>query len=314
MRSLRRLLHFPLAPRRAMGHTSADQAEGALGRTVDVRWERRFHLPMRSRATRRRGIAAIVIIIGATMSTFAVHSCTSAKRTILAPPQIAGADFVGSSECADCHAQQVRDLPGTTHALLTAQGKNAVAIGCESCHGPGSLHVDSGGERNTIINPSRDPRVCFQCHLGAQAEFSLPHSHPVTSGPLGTATAKMACADCHDPHRGTAVARGSDALLSLDDGCVSCHPAQRGPFVFEHEAMREGCTACHQPHGSVNPKMLTERNANLCLKCHMQPQLAEGTFDVGGRDHSLFLTQGTCNSAGCHEAVHGSQVSPSLRF
>jgi hypothetical protein len=26
------------------------------------------------------------------------------------------------------------------------------------------------------------------------------------------------------------------------------------------------------------------------------------------------VTQGSCWSAGCHEAVHGSRVNPSLRF
>ena len=255
-----------------------------------------------------------VILLAAGASASALHSCTSAARTIVAPPRIAGSEYVGSKACAECHAEYVREFPNSTHALLKAVGKNAAEIGCESCHGPGSLHTDSAGERGTIVNPKRDPKICFECHVGAKADFSLPHAHPATSGPLDLATVKIGCADCHDLHGGSAVDRGADAVLALNDGCVSCHPAQRGPFVFEHEAMREGCLACHQPHGSVNPSLLTERNANLCLKCHMQPQLAENTLGIGGRDHSFFLSQGTCSSAGCHEAVHGSQVSPSLRF
>jgi predicted CXXCH cytochrome family protein len=84
--------------------------------------------------------------------------------------------------------------------------------------------------------------------------------------------------------------------------------------VFDHEALREGCTTCHSPHGGVNAKMLTERNANLCLKCHFQQQSQPGVILIGGVDHTSRLSQGACWSAGCHEAVHGSRVSPSLRF
>jgi len=264
-------------------------------------------------SAQRLGFAGISVLAIAA-STVTLHSCTSASRTLLAPPQIAGAEFVGSNACADCHAEYNREFPNSTHALLRAVGAGVDEIGCESCHGAGSLHVDSGGQHGSIINPKRDPQICFQCHVGAQADFALPHAHPATTGALGLASVKMACADCHEPHRGPSVERGADALLAVNEGCVNCHPAQGGPFVFEHEAMREGCLSCHQPHGSVNPKLLTDRGSNLCLTCHMQPQINEATLGIGGRDHSFFMSQGTCSSAGCHEAVHGSHVSPSLRF
>jgi DmsE family decaheme c-type cytochrome len=123
----------------------------------------------------------------------------------------------------------------------------------------------------------------------------------------------MSCIQCHPPHKGIAHAGGSTQLLSQEENCVQCHPSQQGPFVFEHEALREGCTTCHSPHGSVNDKMLTERNANLCLKCHFQ-QYKNGAVYIGGVQHESKLSQGACWSAGCHEAVHGSRVSPSLRF
>jgi hypothetical protein len=35
---------------------------------------------------------------------------------------------------------------------------------------------------------------------------------------------------------------------------------------------------------------------------------------IGGSDHTLRLQQGTCWTAGCHEAIHGSRVSSALRF
>jgi predicted CXXCH cytochrome family protein len=234
-------------------------------------------------------------------------SCVTVNRTVIVPPDIPGASFVGSKSCADCHGQITKDFKTATHVNLKAHGVNADNIGCETCHGPGSVHAESGGARNTIINPNKSPEVCFQCHLDMRGRFALPHSHPVMEG-------KVSCSDCHNPHKGDAVKGGGISLTSEAETCTKCHIAQRGPFVFEHEAVREGCTTCHDPHGSVNDKLLVQRNQNLCLKCHFQQQTAPGKVLIGGRDHTAFLTRGTCWSAGCHEAVHGSHIGSSLRF
>jgi hypothetical protein len=61
--------------------------------------------------------------------------------------------------------------------------------------------------------------------------------------------------------------------------------------------------------------MLVARNANLCLRCHFQQQTPSGIV-IGGSNHGTAsrLGRGTCWSAGCHEAVHGSQIGSSLRF
>ena len=232
-------------------------------------------------------------------------SCVMVNRAIIMPPHIAGAKFTGSKGCAECHQDVTGAFHDATHAKLMAPGENAKNIGCESCHGPGSIHSQKGGIIGTIINPTKNPDTCFQCHLDKRGEFALPHAHS-----LG----KVSCNDCHDPHRGDAIIGGGMNLVSVSDTCLKCHSSQRGPFVFEHEALRDNCTTCHNPHGTVNDKMLKARNQTLCLQCHFQQQTVTGQLLIGGRDHAAFVQRGTCWSAGCHEAVHGSHVSSSLRF
>ena len=255
---------------------------------------------------------------GGAALTVVLLSCSTTNRAILAPPSIPGAEFVGSEECATCHEEITRNFRTATHARLKAPGDNAKNMGCESCHGPGSLHVKSGGAAHTIVNPGKSPEACFQCHLEVRAKFELPHHHPVLEG-------KMSCVDCHNPHAGRAIKGGGTsmqqtlkgggmAFLSENETCFQCHTSQRGPFVFEHEALRDGCVVCHSPHGSVNQRMLNERNQTLCLKCHFEQQTSAGVILIGDVNHTNFLPQGTCWSAGCHQAVHGSQVNEHFRF
>ena len=110
---------------------------------------------------------------GGAALTVILLSCSNfeSSHAIMAPPSIPGAEFVGSEECATCHEAITRDFKTATHARLKAQGDNAKNMGCESCHGPGSLHVQSGGERTKIVNPRRSPATCFQCHTEVRAAF-----------------------------------------------------------------------------------------------------------------------------------------------
>ncbi|HEX7632489.1 MAG TPA: hypothetical protein VF388_10170, partial [Lacunisphaera sp.] len=125
-------------------------------------------------------------------------SCVTVDRAVLAPPKIAGATYVGSKDCAQCHSDKTDHFASASHARLALTDAKVGDTGCEACHGPGSLHTTSGGARGTIINPRRSPETCFQCHLDKRAQFSLPNSHQVLNG-------KMSCADCHEPHKGNVI-------------------------------------------------------------------------------------------------------------
>lgn len=283
---------------------------------------RTFQTAARLLASRGRTLAwAAGVVLLAT----GIVSCRSVHRSVVLLPNVPGAKYIGSKECEQCHDKIYRDFATADHARLIAPGPNALSAGCESCHGPCSLHSDSGGDVKPPFSfgPGRpaansygarlvDPpgrsvaTACFQCHPDVRGKFDLPSHHPVPEG-------HMSCTDCHPPHKGSIYLGGGTALLSENETCLRCHPEQRGPYVFEHEALREGCTTCHTAHGSINAKLLTVRDANLCLKCHFQ-QISGGRLLIGGSDHTLRMQQGTCWTAGCHEAVHGSRVSPALRF
>lgn len=267
---------------------------------------------MRFLKVNRHWLAVVVLPVSAGAMVLLVNSCSTVDRSVVSPLQIEGATFVGNKACFDCHPNITRVFPASPHARLHVESAQmAGQSGCESCHGPGSKHIamgGRGGREKFILNPGKDPEACFQCHLETRSEFHFPQHHPVIEG-------KMNCVQCHDPHgQDIMKPKGGLALTRLNETCAQCHREQTKPVIFEHPAMREGCVSCHNPHGSINPKMLTVRDSNLCLRCHAQVQGpatgGTGHIYIGNKDHTTFLRYGTCWTAGCHSAIHGSNVQP----
>ncbi len=215
------------------------------------------------------------------------------------------AKYVGMDTCAQCHDKEYKEYKLSTHARINIKNDSTGAEGCETCHGPGSIHVDNGGIGVGIINPKKNPEICFTCHTDKKMQFRLPYHHPVIEG-------KMSCTDCHDAHGIDVRPWTATSEEGVNEVCFKCHTDKRGPYIWKHDALKDGCTACHQVHGSVNDKMLIARDYNLCLRCHAMNNYPYG-HGTGTGGHSDFYS-GACWSAGCHQAFHGSNFDHYFRY
>jgi predicted CXXCH cytochrome family protein len=230
----------------------------------------------------------------------------------MVPLSIPGAEYVGAETCStsDCHQTEHRYFNLNKHAsvsinLSDEDAEAGQAEACETCHGPGSVHVENRGRNSGDIIVS-DVRTCFACHLDVKGQFLLQHHHPVLEG-------RMSCLDCHDMHGNDVRSSGGAMLLGNDETCFGCHTEMRGPFVFEHDAMRDGCSSCHTVHGSINDKLLVAGQSITCLRCHWEPSFNTSSAGIGSHAHGNHAIGAGQDCVDCHVAVHGSNIWRSLR-
>ena len=106
---------------------------------------------------------ALLFLGALAFTTTLFVACSSVTRTVVAPPHIEGAHYVGNASCVECHGDISRLFPTSAHGKLNKDGiKFAHVTGCESCHGAASKHVELGGRgQKFIVNPGKDPTACF---------------------------------------------------------------------------------------------------------------------------------------------------------
>jgi DmsE family decaheme c-type cytochrome len=166
-------------------------------------------------------------------------------------------------------------------------------ISCVNCHAP---HAAKATPKMLV---DKEPALCYTCHNEIKAQFSAPFHHKVPEG-------AMKCSDCHNPHGGFET-KQARTWNGNSQGCVKCHADKQGPFVFEHAVIRtDGCTACHDQHGSNNPKLLKRNQVRvLCLECHTA---VGGTAPNSPSSHNQATTQYQ-NCTTCHIKIHGSNLN-----
>jgi DmsE family decaheme c-type cytochrome len=267
----------------------------------------------------------------------AASAAPQQSRRIYQSPQ--GSQPVGKERCLDCHDEKKQTLL-------------KVHANCESCHGPGSVHVESPSSE-TIAYP--DATACLTCHQYNDARR-------LTWKWSEHRQANLACMDCHSAHKESfrkpdvrfpyldpksalcmqchankvgqfrmtshhPVLEGGmncvdchnpheDRKLqatATNDLCFRCHQEKRGPWVYEHQPAAEDCTLCHNPHGSVSTRLLRKNQPYLCLTCHSIASNRHVDQGSTGIPGTNFTRIFFSRCTDCHGAVHGTHQDEWLR-
>src|SRR5258708_4123983 len=160
--------------------------------------------------------------------------------------------------CLACHAKDF------SRSNIRRSSHTEADVVCSNCH---SIHKSPVPK---FLLAKQQTELCESCHTSVRAQFDMPVKNRVHEG-------FMNCSDCHNPHGTNAPTwrmgqrpRMVSQALGNEESCLKCHVDKRGPFVFEHPAVRvDGCETCHAPHGSTNSRMLKRPVVfTLCLECH----------------------------------------------
>ncbi len=167
------------------------------------------------------------------------------------------------TSCLFCHAGRVEAVPATAQRVTLHEK----AIGCESCHGPGSLHEAlhrapkhvRGDEDLSIVNPgklgrSRLEDICANCHLSAAVMIPL-RGRGFTDYRPG-----MPLADYRIDYR---FDRGNEEMT------VVGHIEQlRQSACYQKSELT--CLSCHDPHAGERPRDGVAFYRRKCLDCHAE--------------------------------------------
>jgi predicted CXXCH cytochrome family protein len=198
--------------------------------------------------------------------------------------------------CVDCHSPHATSKDAERLVGPTVGRRDAASA---------LVPLSPFAERSNRVEPLKmlvrnEPQLCLTCHNEMKAQFTQPFHHRVLEG-------TMKCSDCHNPHGGFEQKQARLAV-GVDAACIKCHADKQGPFVYEHAPAKvEGCTMCHTPHGSSNPKMLTRSNVpQLCLECHSNLQTAGAPNTPSFHNVTTARFQ---NCTTCHAKIHGSNTN-----
>ena len=210
--------------------------------------------------------------------------------------------------CSDCH-DQAKTFLTNPHARGAVTNGVVSNDACATCHGDGTEHIESGGDKTKIAVPrgrTGSDETCVLCHD--------------TNKGMHANTGQVNCLTCHsihssDPRSPHLVARPQLAL------CGSCHTqsASMRNKPYAHRLDRGGmtCSTCHEPHGQrakgeqslaiVGHLRTVSARGRMpeapCVSCHTEKR-GPFVFAHGGAEI------GECTT--CHES-HGSSNPNQLR-
>lgn len=211
----------------------------------------------------------------------------------------------GAEHCLLCHSEdRMAHIVNTPHGDRENPHSPFARQECESCHGPGSVHVSQsiGKGRPPMIAFGRTGRTpltlqtetCLGCHDNHADGFTDLAWQDMVHGGDGT------CTDCHSVH-------AEDRLLndqSTGTGvCLGCHDEAggEGPLIAwtgsMHANDQVSCRSCHTVHvaGSLLGDPLAQ--TQNCAACHADPGIVRATMAWQGSVHANNeLTCGDCHT------------------
>ncbi|MDO8248989.1 MAG: DmsE family decaheme c-type cytochrome [Rhodoferax sp.] len=216
------------------------------------------------------------VALGSALLGGAAHAADAAKAAP-ASPTASAQDLVltGDAKCTSCHDDA--DAPGLLAIGKTRHGVKADARNptCTSCHGDSNEHLGYKGkdkppkpdrtfDKKSKTTPEAKNEACLSCH-----QKDAKRSH--WEGSIHQ-TRDVACASCHQVHTSHDKVRDK---LTQPEVCFTCHKEQRAQVNKpSHHPIVEGkmtCSDCHNPHGSVGPKLMKRDSVvETCYTCHME--------------------------------------------
>ena len=172
-------------------------------------------------------------------------------------------------------------------------------VGCEKCHGPGSLHVQHPTKAN-IVNPEtldsvRGNDVCMQCHTQGRP-LQSPIAGKYYDWPVGFLPGERLA----DFWSLEALKPGVTDFLQYADLTAHKNRMQGNDFVqsnMYHRGLR--CFDCHDVHSNQNPSNLRAVGNSLCLSCHTKDNPAGLKGTVSEHTHHAAGSAGS-QCAACH--------------
>ncbi len=216
----------------------------------------------------RRTCLLLALLCSAALSTPGCNPPSVETRTD--PKQLLpDAFYTGTDSCIPCHDDVHMQYKKTVHYRLSSFELSGTVRGCESCHGPGSIHVKEKGGRDNIVSfkalsAEESSAICLECHRGNPVMDWASNTH-ITNG--------VGCNECHKSHKVTA-----PDMVHLGDPeiCFTCHQDKKAQHLLpSHHPVREKklqCSSCHNNHGSENNNLRMVSLNDLCLDCHMEYQ------------------------------------------
>ena len=237
--------------------------------------------------------AALVLRLGAANPG---QPPASPQKTATSPSPQPAATYVGEATCIGCHDAEGQSIHKSPHGKPENPRSPAAVHGCETCHGPGSHHIEDPSKPGSIkrfgqLSPRDASETCLTCHSRGE--------HTQWKGSMHEER-NLSCITCHSVHN----PKSETAQLktpTVIETCATCHKTEVAKLQrVGHMPVREGkmtCTSCHNPHGSTNVRMLRVGNYvnETCTSCHAEKR---GPFLW---DHAP-VREG-CNT--CHDP-HGS--------